>query len=67
MDAVVKKSVESFKQTSSFRNHTGPLFDFVKNVDPNIKSQVNDLKHQALGTKREVCKNVMAQNVSVAV
>ena len=48
---VIKKSEASFKQTNSFRNHRGPLFDFVKNVGPNIKSQVNDLKHQALGTK----------------
>ena len=49
---VVRKSEESFKQTASFRNLTGPLFTFVKNVGPNIKSQVNNLKHQALGTKK---------------
>ena len=48
---VVRKSEENFKQTPSFRNHTGPLFAFVKKVGPNIKSQVNNLKHQALGTK----------------
>lgn len=50
--AVVKKSEEVFKQTPSFCNHRGPLFDFVKNVGPNIKSKINDLKHQALGTKK---------------
>jgi len=49
---VIKKSEEGFKQTTSFRNHRGPLFNFVKTVGPNIKSQVNDLKHRALGTRK---------------
>ena len=48
----VKKSEENFKYTPSFRNQNGPLFKFVKKVGPNIKSHVNRLKHQALGTGR---------------
>ena len=32
---------------------TGKLFTFVKKVGPNIKCQVNNLKHQALGTKKK--------------
>ena len=47
----VKKSEENLKLTQSFRNQNGPLFKFVKTVGPNIKSQVNSLKKQAL------CKN----------
>ena len=48
----ITKSEENFKQTPSFRNITGKLFTFVKKVGPNIKSKVNSLKHQALGTKK---------------
>ena len=48
----VKDSEESFKQTPSFRNLPGKLFTFVKKVGPNIKCQVNNLKTQALGTKK---------------
>ena len=44
----VKKSEENFKLTQSFRNQNGSLFKFVKTVGPNIKSQVNNLKKQAL-------------------
>ena len=44
----VKKSEENLKITQSFRNQNGPLFKFVKTVGPNIKSQVNTLKKQAL-------------------
>ena len=52
-DATVKAILgceESFKQTPSFRTMGGKLFAFVKKVAPNIRSQVNALKHQALGT-----------------
>ena len=38
--------------TRSFRNIPGKLFNFVKKVAPSIKSKVNNLKHQALGTKK---------------
>ena len=48
----VKESEENFKRTQSFRNQSGPLFKFVKKVGPNLKSQLNNLKKQALGTKR---------------
>ena len=48
----IQKSEESFKHTPSFRNTSGKLFTFVKKVGPNIKCQVNNLKHQALGTKK---------------
>ena len=47
----VKNSEEGFKQTPSFRNTAGKLFT-LKKVGPNIKCQVNNLKNQALGTKR---------------
>ena len=55
----IKNSEESFKHTPSFRNIPGKLFSFVKKVGPNIKCQVNNLKNQALGTKKggaEKCK-----------
>jgi len=48
----IKKSEENFKHTPSFRNLPGKLFTFVKKVGPNIKCHVNNLKHQALGTKK---------------
>ena len=48
----VKESEENFKRTQSFRNQSGPLFKFVKKVGPNLKSRLNQLKRQALGTKR---------------
>ena len=48
----MKNSEESFKQTPSFRNLSGKLFSYVKKVGPNIKCQVNNLKNQALGTKK---------------
>ena len=48
----ISKSEENFKHTPSFRNIPGKLFTFVKKVGPNIKSHVNSLKHQALGTKK---------------
>ena len=48
----VKESEENFKRTQSFRNQSGPLFKFVKKVGPNLKSNLNQLKKQALGTKR---------------
>ena len=54
-DAIVKsvKSCEdSLKLTQSFRNQRGPLFTFVKKVGPNLRSHVNGLKQQALGTKK---------------
>ena len=44
----VKKSEENLKLTQSFRNQNGSLFKFVKTVGPNIKSQINSLKKQAL-------------------
>ena len=47
----VKNSEDNLKLTQSFRSQQGPLFKFVKKVGPNIKSHVNSLKHQALGTK----------------
>ena len=48
----MKKSEETFKLTRSFRNISGKLFTYVKKVAPSIKSQVNNLKHQALGTHK---------------
>ncbi len=48
----VKSSEENLKKTHSFRTQHGPLFKFVKKVGPNIRSQVNTLKHQAIGTKK---------------
>ena len=48
----VKESEENFKRTQSFRNQSGSLFKFVKTVGPNLKSHLNQLKKQALGTKR---------------
>ena len=52
----VKCSEENFKKTQSFRTQSGPLFKFVKKVGPSIRSQVNSLKHQAVGTKRGSAK-----------
>ena len=49
--SAVKKSEETFKMTPSLRNIPGKLFKYVKKVAPSIRSQVNSLKHQALGTK----------------
>ena len=48
----VKESEENLKRTQSFRNQSGPLFKYVKKVGPSIKSQLNTLKRQALGTKK---------------
>ena len=48
----IKDSEENFKRTQSFRTQNGPLFKYVKKVGPNIKSQINSLKRQALGTKK---------------
>ena len=48
----VKDSEEVFKRTQSFRNQEGSLFKYVKKVGANIKSQLNNQKLQALGTKR---------------
>ena len=48
----VKKSEETFKMTPSLRNIPGKLFKYVKKVAPSIKSQVNSLKDQALGTMK---------------
>ena len=48
----IKDSEDTFKLTQSFRNQHGPLFKYVKKVGPNLKTYVNTLKHQALGTKR---------------
>ena len=48
----VKESEENFKRTVSFRTQAGPLFKFVKKFGPNLKSQLNTLKKQALGTKK---------------
>ena len=48
----VKDSEESLKLTQSFRQQRGPLFSYVKKVGANIRSHVNGLKQQALGTKR---------------
>ena len=50
--SAVKKSEESFKRTPSFRNLPGTLFKYVKKVAPNVKSQINSLKNQALGTMK---------------
>ena len=49
----VKESEENFKRTVSFRTQAGPLFKFVKKVGPNLKSQLNSLKKQALGTNEK--------------
>ena len=49
---VIKKSEDVFKTTPSFRGVGGKLFSFVKKVGPSIRSQVNSLKTQALGTKK---------------
>ena len=46
----VKESEENINR--SFRNQHGPLFKYVKKVGPSIKSKINNLKRQALGTKR---------------
>ena len=48
----VKESEENFKRTQSFRTQQGPLFQYVKKVGPSLRSQLNSLKQQALGTKR---------------
>ena len=48
----VKDCEESLRLTQSFRNQRGPLFAYVKKVGANIRSHVNGLKQQALGTKR---------------
>ena len=52
----VKDSEENFKRTQSFRSQQGTLFKYVKKVGPNIKSHLNTLKQQALGTKRGSAK-----------
>ena len=52
----IKDSEESFKMTQSFRDQRGPLFKYVKKVGPNLKTYVNTLKQQALGTKRGSAK-----------
>ena len=52
----VKCSEENFKHTQSFGTQHGPLFKMVKKVGPNIRSQVNSLKKQALGIKRGTAK-----------
>ena len=49
----IKNTTESFKHTPSFRNITGNLFAFVKKVAPNIKSQINTVKQQALGIMKK--------------
>ena len=49
---VVKDCEESLKLTPSFRNQRGPLFSYVKKVGANIRSHVNGLKKQALGTTK---------------
>ena len=48
----VKDVEDSLKLTQSFRDQRGPLFSYVKKVGSNIRSHVNGLKQQALGTKR---------------
>ena len=48
----IKDCEENLKRTKSFRNQQGSLFKYVKKVGPNIKTQINTLKHQALGIKR---------------
>ena len=48
----IKKSEDVFKTTPSFRGMEGKLFTFVKKVGPSIRSQVNSLKVQALGTRK---------------
>ena len=48
----VKNSEDTFKTTPSFRGIGGKLFSYVKKVGPSIRSQVNSLKTQALGTKK---------------
>ena len=48
----VRQSEENLRKTQSFRDQRGPLFKYVKKVGQNLRSHVNTLKHQALGTKR---------------
>ena len=57
----VKDSEENLKKTQSFRNQNGKIFKYVKKVGPNLKTHVNTLKHQALGTKRGKAKKCGAQ------
>ena len=52
----VKDCEENLKRTKSFRNQQGSLFKYVKKVGPNIRTQINTLKHQALGIKRGSAK-----------
>ncbi len=52
MVSTVKKCEESFKATPSFRGVRGKLFSYVKKVGPSIRSKINNVKTQALGTKK---------------
>ena len=57
----IKNCEESLKLTQSFRNQRGPLFTYVKKVAPNIRCHVNNLKQQALGTKRGTAEKCNAR------
>ena len=48
----IKDSESNFKLTQSLGNQPGPLFRFVKTIGPNIKSQLNSLKNQAVCKKQ---------------
>ena len=61
MVKVIKNCEESLKLTQSFRNQRGPLFSYVKKVAPNIRCHVNNLKQQALGTKKGVAEKCNAR------
>ena len=54
----VKDSEKNLKKTQSFRNQNGALFKYVKKVGPNLRTHVNMLKSQALGTKRGKAKKM---------
>ena len=61
MVKVIKNCEESLKLTQSFRNQRGPLFAYVKKVAPNIRCHVNNLKQQALGTKKGAAEKCNAR------
>ncbi len=61
MIKAIKNCEDSLKLTQSFRNQRGPLFTYVKKVGPNIRCHVNNLKQQALGTKRGAAEKCNAR------
>ena len=54
--SAVKNSEENLRKTQSFRTQRGPLFKFVKKVGPSIRSQVNSVKKQALGIRKDCAR-----------